>query len=94
MRIIWTAPALRDLAAARAYIATDNLPAADRQIERVLGAVGSLLRFPELGRPGRRPATRELVVGRTAYLVAYRLRADTIEILRVLHGRQRWPDSL
>lgn len=94
MRIVWTAPALRDLTAVRAYIATDNLPAADRQIERVLAAVGGLLRFPEFGRPGRRPATRELVVGRTAYLVAYRVRGDSIEILRVLHGRQRWPDSL
>ncbi len=92
MRIVWTAPALHDLAAARAFIATDNPPAADRQIARVLAAVSGLLRFPELGRPGRRPATRELVVGRTAYLVAYRVRGDTIEILRVLHGRQRWPD--
>jgi len=94
MRIVWTAPALRDLAAARAYIAADNPIAADRQIERVLVAVGGLRRFPELGRPGRRPPGRELIVPRTAYLVAYRLRADTIEVLRVLHGRQRWPDDL
>jgi len=92
MRIVWTAPALHDLAASRAPIATDKPPAADRQIARVLAAVGGLLRYPELGRPGRRPATRELVVGRTAYLVACRVRGDTIEILRVLHGRQRWPD--
>ena len=94
MRVVWIAPALRDLAAARVYIASDNPPAADRQVARVLAAVGGLLRFPELGRAGRRPASRELVVPRTAYLVAYRVRADTIEILRVLHGRQRWPDNL
>ena len=94
MRIVWTAPALRDLAAARAYIASDNPLAADRQVARVLAAVGGLLRFPEPGRAGRRPASRELVVPHSAYLVAYRVRADTIEILRVLHGRQRWPDSL
>ncbi|MBW4089614.1 MAG: type II toxin-antitoxin system RelE/ParE family toxin [Proteobacteria bacterium] len=94
MRIVWTASAVRDLAATRAYIASDNAPAADRQIARVLAAVGSLLRFPELGRTGRRLATRELVVGRTAYVVAYRVRGASIEILRVLHGRQRWPDHL
>ena len=94
MRVVWIAPALRDLAAARAYIASDNPPAADRQVARVLAAVGGLLRFPELGRASRHPASRELVVPHSAYLVAYRVRADTIEILRVLHGRQRWPDNL
>lgn len=94
MRIAWTEPAVRDLAAARAYIARDNAPAADRQVGRILAAVASLLRFPEIGRPGRRTGTRELVVSRTPYIAAYRLNGDVIEILRVLHGRQRWPDAL
>ena len=94
MRIAWTEPALRDLASARTFIAEDNQPAADRQVERVLAAVAGLLRFPEVGRSGRRAGTRELVVSRTPYVVAYRVRAERIEILRVLHGRQRWPDAL
>jgi toxin ParE1/3/4 len=94
MRIVWTEPAVHDLAAARAYIARDNPPVADRQVERVLAAVAGLLQFPEIGRPGRRAGTRELVVSRTPYVVAYRLRADAIEVLRVMHGRQRWPDAL
>lgn len=94
MRIVWTEPALRDLAAARDYIARDNPPAADQQVVRVLAAVESLLQFPEVGRPGRREGTRELVVSRTPYIVPYRLRGQSIEILRVLHGRQRWPDTL
>ncbi len=94
MRIVWTEPAVRDLASARAYIAQDNPSAARRQVERVISAVTGLLRFPEIGRPGRRPGTRELVVNRTPYIVAYRLHGDVIEILRVLHGRQRWPDAL
>jgi toxin ParE1/3/4 len=94
MRIVWTEPALRDLAAARIYVARDHPAAADRQVERVLAAVAGLLRFPETGRPGRRSGTRELVVSRTPYVVPYRLRGEVIEVLRVLHGRQRWPDSL
>lgn len=85
---------MRDLAAVRAYIARDNPPAADKQIERVLVAVTSLLRFPESGRPGRRTGTRELVVNRTPYIVPYRLRGEIVEVLRVMHGRQRWPDHL
>lgn len=91
MRIAWTAPALADLAAARRYIALDNPRAADRQVQRVLAAVAALIRFPEIGRPGRRVGTRELVVNKTPYIVAYRLQADAIVVLRVLHGRRRWP---
>jgi toxin ParE1/3/4 len=93
MRLTWTAPALRDLTAARAYIARDNPGAADRQVRLVLAAVGNLLRFPEIGRPGRRNGTRELVINRTPYIAAYRIRGEQIEILRVMHGRQRWPDA-
>ncbi len=93
MRIVWTEPALRDLSAARAYIALDKPSAADSQVEHILTAVTGLVRFPESGRPGRRAGTRELVVGRTPYIVPYRVRGDAIEILRVLHGRQRWPDA-
>lgn len=94
MRIVWTEPAVRDLVAAREYIARDNPTAADRQAERVLVAVAGLLQFPEIGRPGRRAGTRELVVSRTPYIAAYRIAGDTIEILRVMHSRQRWPQHL
>jgi toxin ParE1/3/4 len=94
MRIVWTEPAVRDLAAARAYIAQDNPPAADRQIERVVAAVDSLLQFPGIGRLGRRAGMRELVINRTPFIAAYRVRGDVIEVLRVMHGRQRWPDTL
>ncbi|MEJ0047430.1 MAG: type II toxin-antitoxin system RelE/ParE family toxin [Rhodospirillales bacterium] len=92
MQLVWSEPALRDLAAARAYITLDNPGAAVRQIELVLQAAETLVRFPNIGRPGRRPGTRELVVGRTPYRLPYRITAERIEILRVLHGRQRWPE--
>ncbi len=94
MRLAWAEPALRDLAAARLYIARDNPAAATRQVERILTAAAGLVRFPESGRPGRRAGTRELVVGRTPYLLPYRISGDVIEILRVLHGRQRWPEQV
>lgn len=94
MQIDWTAAALRDLASIREYIAATNERSADRQVELVFTAVGRLSNFPRLGRIGRREGTRELVVARTPYIVAYRLRDETIEVLRVLHGRQRWPDRL
>jgi toxin ParE1/3/4 len=94
MRIVWTAAALRDLAAFREFIAADNPRAADRQVRLILAGIATLLEFPQIGRPGRVPGTREVVIGRTPYLVPYRLRGEMIEIARVLHARQRWPDRL
>jgi toxin ParE1/3/4 len=91
MQVVWTQPALSDLAALRAYISEDNPPAADRQVDLIMMAVGGLVTFPESGRPGRRERTRELIIGKTPYLVPYRIRGDRIEVLRVLHGRRRWP---
>ena len=91
MRIAWTDAALRDLAAARAFITLDQPLAAARQIELVVVAAGRLAQFPNSGRPGRRAGMRELVVGCAPYVLPYRLRGDVVEILRVLHGRQRWP---
>jgi toxin ParE1/3/4 len=90
MRLVWTRAALSDLRDARAYISFDNPSAAATQVEQVLSAAAGLVHFPESGRPGRRTGTRELVVGRTPFVVAYRVRADVVEIVRVLHGRRRW----
>ena len=93
MRIVWTDLAIRDLASARDYIAQDSPAAARGQIQHILTAVEVLPRFQQSGRPGRRPGTRELVVGRTPYLVPYRLRGEEIQVLRVLHGRRAWPEA-
>jgi toxin ParE1/3/4 len=46
------------------------------------------------GRKGRVPKTRELVIARTPFVVAYRINDKTIEVLRVFHGSRRWPDRL
>src|SRR5713226_5812981 len=64
MRIVWTAAALRDLAAIREFFAADNPRAADRQVQLILAGVATLLQFPQVGRPGRVSGTNELVIGR------------------------------
>jgi toxin ParE1/3/4 len=48
---------------------------------------------PHMGRPGRVPGTRELVIRRTRYIVPYRVHGETLQILRVYHSARRWPDS-
>jgi plasmid stabilization system protein ParE len=39
------------------------------------------------------PNTRELVVLKTRYVVPYRVRGDTVEILRVFHTSRRLPQK-
>jgi toxin ParE1/3/4 len=64
-------------------------------IRRISQTIETLLpQSLEIGRQGRAPGTRELVIARTPFIVAYRLHNETIEILRILHGAQRWPDRL
>lgn len=87
----WTTDAVDDVRHAWDYIASDNEPAADRIVERVIAVATLLDRHPFMGRKGQEPGTRELVVLRTPYIVIYRVVGDEPEILRVLHGKQSWP---
>ncbi|MDI1365300.1 MAG: type II toxin-antitoxin system RelE/ParE family toxin [bacterium] len=91
MRLVWTRAALHDLAEARAWIAADSPNAAAGQVARIVAAVAKLIDFPEAGRIGRRVGTRELVIPRTPFLIAYRVKPDVVEVLRLLHGAKRWP---
>jgi plasmid stabilization system protein ParE len=83
--------ALRNLDEEAAYIAADDPQAAQGVVERVLNAVEMLATHPSLGRPGRVPGTRELVVANTRYLVPYRVRGQVVEVLRVFHTSRRPP---
>jgi plasmid stabilization system protein ParE len=91
MQVRWLRTALRNLEDEAAYIAADDRAAARLVVGRVLQAVEQLAEQPSLGRPGRVPGTRELVVAGTRYLVPYRVRRDAVEILRIFHTSRRLP---
>ena len=90
---MWLRKALRNLDEEASYIARDDVKAARLVVERVVGAVAILADQPGLGRPGRVPGTRELVVKKTRYVVPYRVRGETVEILRVFHTSRRLPEK-
>ena len=94
MRIRWAGPALGDLESIRAFIETDDLRAARKVVLAILEAVERLDTTPWIGRPGRQPGCRELVLGPVPFIVAYRVRSETVEVLRVLHTSRRWPRRL
>ncbi len=91
MRVRWLRKALRNLDYEATYIAADDPAAARPVVERVLRSVATLAEQPGIGRPGRVPGTRELVVLKTRYLMPYRVRGEVVEILRVFHTSRRPP---
>ena len=93
MQVRWLRRALKNLDEEAAYIARDDVEAAARMVERIASAVDRLASYPASGRPGRVLGTRELVISGTPYIVPYRIRGDTLEVLRVFHGARKWPDK-
>jgi plasmid stabilization system protein ParE len=91
MRVRWLRKALHNLGQEAAYVASDDAAAARLVVERILASVAQLAHQPGLGRPGRVAGTRELIVHKTRYIVPYRVRGDTVEILRVFHTSRCLP---
>ena len=93
MSPVWSPEAIADLIALRAYIAEDNPAAAQRIALHIIHNLEELLSAnPDMGRPGRVPGTRELVVPRTPYIVPYRIRHNRWQVLRIYHGARKWPE--
>ena len=91
MRIKWLRKALRNLDEEASYIAAEDPKAARLVVARIFRAVEQLIEHPAAGRAGRVPGTRELIVRDTRYILPYRVRGDTIEILRLFHTSRRPP---
>lgn len=93
MKTTWSGAARRDVLALVEFLSERSPTGAARILREIYSRTDRLAREPKLGRIGRMADTRERVVPRTPYVIVYRLRGDTVEILRVLHGAQDWPPS-
>lgn len=93
MKITWSATAIDDLTQIRSYIAQSNPTAAADMAARILDAVEHLVRFPAIGRAGRVPNTRELIVPGMSFLLIYTIEGTTLEIAAVLHAARQWPED-
>jgi toxin ParE1/3/4 len=88
----WLRKALKNLEQAYDYVAADNPEAAVQVVLKLQAAANQLAEFPLLGKVGRVEQTRELMIAHTPYILVYRVKGKTVEILRVLHGSKRYPD--
>jgi toxin ParE1/3/4 len=89
-----TLRAERDVLDIWLYIATDNVSAADKLIDRFTDVYERLADNPGMGtsQDQYRPGLRCFPVGN--YIVFYRPSDDGIEIYRVLHGARQLDDLL
>jgi plasmid stabilization system protein ParE len=91
VRVRWLRNALANLSAEAEYIAVEDPASALEMFDHVIATVATLAEFPGMGRPGRVPGTRELVIEKYPLLVPYRVLADEVHVLRVFHTRRKPP---
>jgi len=90
LRLVWGAEALGDLQTIIGYIADRDPSAAERLHAAIEHTAEQLPAHPFLYRPGRVPGTREAVV-HPNYILIYRVGAEAVEVLAVVHARQQYP---
>ena len=90
LKLIWETKASDRLDEIGDFISQFRPDAADRLIQSVHDALDRTTRFPAIGRPGRISGTRELIV-HPNYIVIYRITDTAIQVLNILHARQRYP---
>jgi toxin ParE1/3/4 len=87
MKVEWAEPAVSDLEGIRDFIARDSEYYAIRFVEKIIEAVESLQKFPEIGRfvpEAEEKNIRELLFHN--YRIIYRVETSRILVLTVIHG--------
>lgn len=91
IEIRWSPEAADDLERIVDRIEQENPAAARRVAEIIYERCGSLGESPNRGRTGRIEGTRELIFAPLPYIVVYRVRVESVEIVRIYHSAQDWP---
>lgn len=85
MLIKWTKTAIASVDEIAGFIVKDNPTRATSFVLELQVGVTKLQAHPGMGRAGRVPGTRELVLHKN-YIAIYRVRGDDVEILRLHHA--------
>ena len=91
-RVIWTPPALADVARLHGFLAPVNRDAARRAVQAIRQGVKALTARPEIGRPVEEmpPQFREWIsqFGKSGYLILYHYDGTDVAIVAVRHGKE------
>jgi len=88
--VFWRALVRDNLASIIRFIANNSSLAARRMRLLIEASVLPATEHPYLYRSGRVPGTRE-IIAHPNYIVAYKVMAERIEVVSVLHARQEYP---
>jgi toxin ParE1/3/4 len=91
MRIRWTPAAVADLQSISDYLKEHHPRYRDATMRKLYGTIRELREWPERGRLGREEGTREILFPPTPYVAVYRVREQTIEVVRIYHAAQHRP---
>lgn len=93
MKLRYTPRARLDLAEIHDHIARENPQAAKRVVTLIRQKTESLVLDPGIGRQGRIEGTRELIIDRHPFIVAYAIAGvNEIQILAVVHTSRLWAE--
>jgi len=93
-RLFFTEPAERDLTDIIDYIALDSRTAAEGVYRAIVAAAERLRTFPDMGRSGRMPGTREWPVSALPYVIVYEVGGEVVTIVAVFHAARDLPQAL
>jgi addiction module RelE/StbE family toxin len=91
MRIRWTPAAAADLQRVSDYLREHHPHYRQPTLHKLYSAIQSLKEWPHRGRVGREEGTRELSFPPLPYIAVYRVKEQSIEVLRIYHGAQDRP---
>lgn len=91
MRIRWTPAAAADLGYIGNYLKDRHPRYRQRTMRKLYEAIDSLKKSPHRGRFGREDGTRELLFPPLPYVAVYRVKEQSIEVLRIYYTAQDRP---
>jgi addiction module RelE/StbE family toxin len=95
MIVHWTETAIKHLTGIYQYIALDSPLYAQRVADKIIRRSEQIGAFPQSGRrvpEYEAPDVREII--ERPYRLIYRIKADQIDVLAVIHSAQRFPEQL
>ena len=91
MRIRWTPAAAADLQGISDYLKDHHPLYRDPTMRKLYGTIRELKQWPGRGRSGCEEGTREILFPPTPYVAVYRVREQTIEVMRIYHAAEDRP---
>lgn len=90
MKVRWSQDAEQDRREIFDFIEADNPVAAAKMDLLFEKAADRAASFPQMGRPGELPGTREMIP-HPNYRLVYEIQDDAVYIHAVLHTARQWP---